>query len=224
MGLHVGPTLRCAHALDECYIYSLFCYIYIFIILLQMKLLVFPIQFSRSTSRAGSSVVLPQFLGNSQAQGRGHVLHSYHQQPNSTAVRFSSMRRSAGPRGSTPIGSMHSADHPGVFLVPSGSSGQNLVDAENNEGSRLYAWERDRFAPYPLAPVDSESNWWGQFHHVAGGSDSSSRTPYWHRHGTERQSSQGRTENPYQSSHAPRLHPFIWTAQDMKQTIYARKL
>ncbi|XXG54097.1 hypothetical protein AAC387_Pa03g2063 [Persea americana] len=162
-----------------------------------------------STSRAGSSVVLPQFLGNSQAQGRGHGLHSYHQQPNSTAVRFSSMRRSAGPRGSAPIGSMHSADHPGVFLVPSGSSGQNLVDAENSEGSRFYAWERDRFAPYPLAPVDSESNWWGQFHHVAGGSDSSSRTPFWHRHGTERQSSQGRTENPYQSSHAPRLHPFI---------------
>ncbi|XP_058077072.1 E3 ubiquitin-protein ligase IPI1-like [Magnolia sinica] len=170
-----------------------------------------------SSSRTSSAIpsMVPSYLGNARAHSRAHGAHAYHQHPNSSGVRapiFSGVRRSGGPRGLTPAGPPpSSAEHSSFYLFPSsGSSGRNLQDADNSAGNHFYAWERDRFAPYPLVPVDRESSWWGPFHQAAGGSDSSSGTGFWHRHGSERPPSQGRTDNSsYQSVHHMRIHRFI---------------
>eukprot|EP00262_Sarcandra_glabra_P006415 TRINITY_DN1869_c0_g1_i1.p1 TRINITY_DN1869_c0_g1~~TRINITY_DN1869_c0_g1_i1.p1 ORF type:complete len:442 (-),score=51.82 TRINITY_DN1869_c0_g1_i1:276-1601(-) len=171
-----------------------------------------------SNSRAGSSVISsmapPSYLPNSRAHNRIQSLHAYHQQTNSPAVRthmFSGgVRRSNGPRGLPPLGPSPPSDHSGFYMYPppSGSSARNLQDAENPSGNRFYAWERDRFAPFPLVPVDRESSWWGAF---AGGSDSGGRPNIWHRHGSERTSSQVRPENSSYPSQVPlpRIHPYI---------------
>ncbi|XP_058083736.1 E3 ubiquitin-protein ligase IPI1-like [Magnolia sinica] len=169
-----------------------------------------------SASRAGgsviSSMVPPPYLGNSRPPARVHGFHSYHQQPNLSGVRgpiFSGGRRSGGPRGLAPAGPApsSSSDQAGLYFFPSsGSSVPNLQEADNH----FYAWERDRFAPYPLVPVDRESSLWGPFHQATtGGSDSINRTGFRHRHGSERPLSHGQTEtSPYQHD-LPRTHPFI---------------
>ncbi|XP_043708512.1 E3 ubiquitin-protein ligase RFI2-like isoform X2 [Telopea speciosissima] len=93
-----------------------------------------------------------------------------------------------------------------------GSSGRSLQEAENPVRGRFYAWERDRFAPFPLIPVDRESSWWGPFPQAAGGSDSGSRAGgFWQRHGSERTSSQSRLESSsYQPVHpSGRMLPFL---------------
>lgn len=46
-------------------------------------------------------------------------------------------------------------------LFPQAPTGPNSMETEDAGGNQFYAWERDRFAPYPLMPVDSEANWWG---------------------------------------------------------------
>lgn len=167
-----------------------------------------------SSSRTGNSVILPPFLGNYLAHAHATGLHSYHQPPNPVAVQapvLPIVRRSTGQRGYGTIDSAPSSDQPGVYLIPSGSSGQNLPDAENNAGRVFYAWESNHFAPYPLAPIGSTSNWWGQIPHINGGSDSSgSRTmEFWHGQSTETPSSNGQTESSYQPVNPPRMHPFI---------------
>ncbi|KAL6884694.1 hypothetical protein ACP4OV_010630 [Aristida adscensionis] len=45
-------------------------------------------------------------------------------------------------------------------LFPPVSSGPSSMESEDVGGNQLYAWERDRFAPYPLMPVNNEG-WWG---------------------------------------------------------------
>ncbi|KAJ4955893.1 hypothetical protein NE237_012676 [Protea cynaroides] len=177
-----------------------------------------------SGPRAGSSVVspiVPPYPGSSaRAHDRMQGLHAYHQQQqpnNSPGMRspiFSAMRRTSGPRGLAPVGPVaSSSDHASAFYVfpSSGSSGRNLQETENPVRGRFYAWERDRFAPFPLIPVDRESSWWGPFHQAAGGSDSSNRTSgFWQRHASERTSSQSRSESSYQPVHpSGRMLPFL---------------
>ncbi|XP_010259580.1 PREDICTED: uncharacterized protein LOC104598959 [Nelumbo nucifera] len=173
-----------------------------------------------SGPRAGSSVVssmVPPYPSSSaRTHDRIQGLHAYHQQqpgnsPGMRAPIFSGIRRSSALRPVGPVAS--SSDHTGTFYMfpSSGSSGRNLQDADNPLRNRFYAWERDRFAPFPLIPVDRESSWWGPFHQAAGGSDSGGRTSsFWQRHGSER-SSQGRAENSsYQPVHpSGRMFPFI---------------
>ncbi|KAL5996134.1 hypothetical protein ACLOJK_026207 [Asimina triloba] len=168
-----------------------------------------------SSSRASSAMpsVVPSYLGNARMHSRAHGPHAYHQHSNSSGMRapmFSGTRRSGDPRASAPAGQPPSSEHSNFYLFPSGSTARNPQDAEGSAGNHFYAWERDRFAPYPLVPVDRESSWWGPFHQAAGGTDSSSGTGFWHRHGSERPPSQGRTENSsYQSVHHMRIHRFI---------------
>ncbi|XP_026449483.1 E3 ubiquitin-protein ligase RFI2-like [Papaver somniferum] len=180
-----------------------------------------------SGSRAGSSSassMVPPYPNNSS---RGHErmfqgLHAFHQQQQTNPIGLRAhvphVRRSSGPRGlaasAGPVTS--SSDRTsGFFVFPSssGSSGQNIQETENQLRTRFYAWERDRFAPFPLVPVDRESNWWGPFHQASSGSDPSSRGSYWHRYGgSERMPSQSRSESShYQPLHHPsgRMHPFI---------------
>ncbi|KAF8401472.1 hypothetical protein HHK36_012411 [Tetracentron sinense] len=177
-----------------------------------------------SGPRAGSSVVssmVPPYPGsNSRGHDRGQGLHAYHQQqlpsnlPSMRPTNFSSVRRSSGPRGLAQVGPVaSSSDHTGGFYVfPSlGSSGRNPQETENPMQNHFYAWERDRFAPFPLIPVDRESGW-GPFHQAAGGSDSGNRSSnFWQRQGSERTTSQSRSENSsYQPIHpSGRMFPFI---------------
>ncbi|KAG9443789.1 hypothetical protein H6P81_015129 [Aristolochia fimbriata] len=173
-----------------------------------------------SASRASSSVlssVMPPYLGNGRGPPRVQNLRAYPQQPGSSGIRpppvFSGARRSNGPRGVASVAAPSSSDHSGYYVLPppSGSSGRSIQETQNPGGNRFYAWERDRFAPYPLVPVDRESSWWGPFHQGAtSGSDSSSRNGFWHRHTSERSSSQGRSENPsYQPIHLSQMHPYL---------------
>ncbi|KAF8394585.1 hypothetical protein HHK36_020799 [Tetracentron sinense] len=173
-----------------------------------------------SGPRAGSSAVPPYPGSNARAHDRVQGLHAYHQQqqpsnlPGIRAPIFSGVRRSSGPRGLAQVGPVaSSSDHNGGFYVfpSSGSSGRNLQESENPLRSHFYAWERDRFAPFPLIPVDRESSW-GPFHQAAGGSDSGSRSSnFWQRQGSERTSSQSRSEHSsYQPVHpSGRMFPFI---------------
>eukprot|EP00262_Sarcandra_glabra_P009830 TRINITY_DN2445_c0_g2_i1.p1 TRINITY_DN2445_c0_g2~~TRINITY_DN2445_c0_g2_i1.p1 ORF type:complete len:421 (+),score=29.28 TRINITY_DN2445_c0_g2_i1:235-1497(+) len=165
-----------------------------------------------SGPRAGNSVIspmVPHFPSNSRTHSRVHGPHTYHQQPIFSGGRRSSSQRSSAPVVTAPSPSDNASFYP--FPLPS-SSGRNLQEAENSISNRFYAWERDRFAPYPLIPVDRDSNWWGPFHQASGGSDSGNRTGFWHRpeHGSERTSSQGRAENAsHQPAHITRTHRFI---------------
>ncbi|XP_068661149.1 E3 ubiquitin-protein ligase IPI1-like [Aristolochia californica] len=169
-----------------------------------------------STSRAGSSVIsiLPPYLGNARGHPRVQNSRAYPQQQGSLGIRplvFSGARRSNGPRGVASVSAHSSSDHSGYYVLPpSGLSGRSIPESENPAGSGFYAWERDRFAPYPLVPVDRESSWWGPFHQGASGSDSSSRNGFWHGHASERLSSQARTQNSsYQPIHLSQMHPYL---------------
>lgn len=149
---------------------------------LQSNSLILLIWFFRSTYRADAPVIIPQFLGNSQSYAQAHAqgLQAYHQQPNLAAVH-APVLRSTGQRGSGIIGSAPSSDQLGTYPFPSGSSGRNLLDTENSAASLLYAWERERLAPYSLAPAGSDLTQWGPIHHIYGGSDSSSSLmEVWH--------------------------------------------
>ncbi|KAF5179851.1 E3 ubiquitin-protein ligase rfi2 [Thalictrum thalictroides] len=171
----------------------------------------------RTGSSFISSMVPPVPSSISRTHERVQGLHAYHQvPPNSTGMRspiYPSVRRSGAPRGMTPVGPVASSSDSGfVVFPPAGSSGRTHQEADNPLRNRFYAWERDRFAPFPLIPVDRESSWWGPFHQPTSGSDSNNRSSsHWHRHGSERTASQNRAES---SSYQPvnpsaRLHPFI---------------
>lgn len=170
--------------------------------------------FSRSGSRVGSSVIssmVPPYPGNSRAHSHAsHGLHVYHQS-NSSGVRApipSSIRR-LGTRGLAPVGpTSSSSDHSSLYVFP--PSGRSHQDVEGSGGNRFVAWERDCLTPFPLVAVDREAGWWGPF---ASGSDAGSRTGgIWHRHGSDRPSSQGWAESTsYQPvHHHTRMHPFMW--------------
>ncbi|MCL7043504.1 hypothetical protein MKW94_008073 [Papaver nudicaule] len=168
-----------------------------------------------SNSRAGTSIMpsmVPPYAGvSSRAHDRVEGVHQHHHQPqfHPRAPMFSNVRRSSGPRGAPPVAQPPSSSEHGAnfyVLPPSGSSGRNLQETVNPSHSHFYAWERDRFAPFPLVPVDRELSWWPPPHLAAGGSEPGSRANgHWHRHGSERTSSQGRPPHP----HPPgQMHPF----------------
>ncbi|RWR94652.1 zinc finger protein [Cinnamomum micranthum f. kanehirae] len=169
-----------------------------------------------SGSRVGSSVIssmVPPYPGNSRAHSHtSHGLQVYHQS-NSSGVRApipSSIRR-LGTRGLAPVGpTSSSSDHSSLYVFPSsGPSVRSHQDVEGSGGNRFLAWERDCLTPFPLVAVDREAGWWGPF---ASGSDAGSRTGgIWHRHGSDRPSSQGWAESTsYQPvHHHTRMHPFM---------------
>ncbi|KAK1318475.1 hypothetical protein QJS10_CPB04g00845 [Acorus calamus] len=144
---------------------------------------------------------------------RGHShpreVHTSHQH-SATPPPFSGPRRPpGGMRGMVPIGpsSLSSSDHSAFYLYP---PTRPIQEVENPGGNHFYAWERDRFTPYPLVPVDRDSSWWGLFHQSTGGSELN-RPNLWHQHGSERPpSTQARPDSSsYRSIQPPRMHPFI---------------
>uniref|UniRef100_J3M432 RING-type domain-containing protein n=1 Tax=Oryza brachyantha TaxID=4533 RepID=J3M432_ORYBR len=105
---------------------------------------------SGSRSRAPNvPPMVPQFM-----RAHGGISEQYQQ--NSSSSLFAGAHRSGGMRTAPPP----LPENPAFCLFPPGSSGHNSMETDDAGGSRFYAWERDRFAPYPLMPVDCETNWW----------------------------------------------------------------
>ncbi|PIA44394.1 hypothetical protein AQUCO_01700175v1 [Aquilegia coerulea] len=166
--------------------------------------------------RAGSSVVSPTVPPYPGSNSRSHdraLGHQQQQQPSTPSMRlpvFSNPRRSSGPRAPTgPVASSSDRTN-GFYVFPSGSSVRNLQQPDTSQRSHFYAWERDRFAPFPLIPVERESSWWGPFHQPASGLDSGNRSSsVWHSHGSERTSFHSENPPHPQSHPTGTLHPFM---------------
>nr|CAB3463980.1 unnamed protein product [Digitaria exilis] len=78
---------------------------------------------------------------------RAHGSISEQYQQNSSSSLFAGAHRSGGMRPAP------APENPTFSLFPPGSSGHNSMETDDVGGSRFYAWERDRFAPYPLMPL-----------------------------------------------------------------------
>ncbi|EEC70599.1 hypothetical protein OsI_01831 [Oryza sativa Indica Group] len=87
----------------------------------------------------------PQFM-----RPHGNINEQYQQ--NSSSLYAAPQRRTA-------VQAVQ--DSMNFTLFPQAPTGPNSMETEDAGGNQFYAWERDRFAPYPLMPVDSEANWWG---------------------------------------------------------------
>ncbi|XBJ22939.1 hypothetical protein VPH35_001230 [Triticum aestivum] len=106
---------------------------------------------SGSRSRAPNvPPLVPQFM-----RAHGNINEQYTQ--SSSSSLFAGAHRSGGMRPAPPP---PQPENPTFCLFPPGSSGHSSMDTDEAGGSRFYAWERDRFAPYPLMPVDCETSWW----------------------------------------------------------------
>ncbi|XP_078168949.1 E3 ubiquitin-protein ligase IPI1-like [Carex rostrata] len=83
-------------------------------------------------------------------------------------------------------------------IFPSSSSNST----EDVGGNQFYAWERDQFAPFPLAPVENRENgWWPQGQ--APRPDSEQRRGFW-------QPLRGRSESSsHRPHHVPRMQSFM---------------
>ncbi|XP_073100356.1 E3 ubiquitin-protein ligase IPI1 isoform X2 [Elaeis guineensis] len=166
---------------------------------------------SASRTRVTSSFVPSLIPPYHRVRGIGHD-HQNSQSIHGTI--FTGIRRSGGLRGLAALGpTPHSLpDHAGFYLLPSASpSGRNLIDAENPAGNPFYAsWERERFAPYQLFPVERESGWWGSYSQSTSASDSTHRVGLWPPMGSERSSSRGWSESlSYQPAHVARMQSFM---------------
>lgn len=105
---------------------------------------------SGSRSRAPNvPPLVPQFM-------RAHGSINEQFQQNSSSSLFAGAHRSGGLRPTPPP----QPENPTFCLFPPGSSGHGSMETDDAGGNRFYAWERDRFAPYPLMPVDCETSWW----------------------------------------------------------------
>uniref|UniRef100_J3KZP8 Uncharacterized protein n=2 Tax=Oryza brachyantha TaxID=4533 RepID=J3KZP8_ORYBR len=107
----------------------------------------------------------PQFM-----RPHGSINEQYQQSPSSL---YAAPQRPAGAR-TTAVQTLQ--DSMNFTLFPPAPS-PNLMETEEGGGNQFYAWERDRFAPYPLMPVDSEANWWGTPPQSHGATDPSAAAP-----------------------------------------------
>lgn len=155
--------------------------------------------------------MIPHYMPNSQGHGR-HENHGTYI-PNMRGAPFSGGAQrfsgGGGTRGLGPVGPTPPSELPGFYFFSPVATSNRTQETEGNGGTNLYAWERDRLAPFPLLPVDRDLPWWGPLPQQTnnGPSESGSRTGFWTpRHSSERPSSQA---TPQPSSHHPRLHPFI---------------
>ncbi|XP_062210422.1 E3 ubiquitin-protein ligase IPI1-like [Phragmites australis] len=91
----------------------------------------------------------PQFI-----RAHGNINEQFQQ----SSSLFAGSQRSGGM---LPLGAPVPAPENTPFcLFPPASSGPSSMETEDVRGSQFYAWERDRFAPYPLMPVNNEGTWW----------------------------------------------------------------
>lgn len=102
----------------------------------------------------GVPPMAPQFT-----RAHGNINDQFQQ----TASLFAGSQQSGGMR---PLGAVGPSVPPppentSFCLFPPASSVPSTMEAEDvNRANQFYAWERDRLAPYPLMPVNSEGTWW----------------------------------------------------------------
>uniref|UniRef100_A0A0D9V0Q0 RING-type domain-containing protein n=1 Tax=Leersia perrieri TaxID=77586 RepID=A0A0D9V0Q0_9ORYZ len=114
----------------------------------------------------------PQFM-----RPHGNINEQYQQ--NSSSL-YAAPQRSGGvrPLAAPPGPAVQTIrDSMAFSLFPQAPTGPNSMETEDAGGNQFYAWERDRFAPYPLMPVDSEASWWGTSQQSHGGADPSAASP-----------------------------------------------
>ena len=95
----------------------------------------------------------PQFM-----RAHGNISEQY-QQSSSSLYAGSQLSGGMRPLGAAGPGVPPLVDSTAFCLFPPAPSGPASVEPEDSGGNQLYAWERDRFAPYPLIPVGSEASW-----------------------------------------------------------------
>ncbi|KAK3140685.1 hypothetical protein QOZ80_5AG0404310 [Eleusine coracana subsp. coracana] len=141
--------------------------------------------------------LMPQFM-----RAHGSINEQYQQ--NSSSSLFAGAHRSGGMRPApTPL-----PENPTFSLFPPGSSGHSSMDTDDVGGNRFYAWERDRFAPYPLMPVDCETSWWtSQQSHSTSEPTSAPRRLFGQWIGVGRSSPENRSPegSSYRQMHTPRM-------------------
>ncbi|KAJ6852654.1 uncharacterized protein M6B38_253875 [Iris pallida] len=159
-------------------------------------------------SSSSRSTVAPPYFANTQTYPHVHEHYQHQNPPSMQRTIFSGPRRS-GSRGLPPAAPhMPQLDPTTYYLFPpTASSSRSSQEAESMRGDHFYTWGRDRFAPFPLLPVDREASWWGPLPQSTGSSDSSSRWGIWHRNGSERSSSQGRAEGSSYRPPVTRMRP-----------------
>ncbi|XP_062198386.1 E3 ubiquitin-protein ligase IPI1-like isoform X2 [Phragmites australis] len=95
----------------------------------------------------------PQFI-----RAHGNINEQFQQ---SSSSLFAGSQRSGGMQ---PLGAGGPAlpppENTSFCLFPPVSSGPSSMENEDVGGNQFYAWERDRFAPYPLMSVNNEGTWW----------------------------------------------------------------
>jgi hypothetical protein len=135
---------------------------------------------------------------------RAHGSISEQYQQNSSSSLFAGAHRSGGMRPAPTL-----PENPTFSLFPPGSSGHSSMETDDVGGSRFYAWERDRFAPYPLMPVDCETSWWTsqQQSHSTSEPTSAPRRLFGQWLGVGRSSPENRSPegSSYRQMHSPRM-------------------
>jgi hypothetical protein len=141
--------------------------------------------------------LMPQFM-----RAHGSINEQYQQ--NSSSTLFAGAHRSGGIRPApSPL-----PENPTFSLFPPGPSGHSSMDTDDVGGNRFYAWERDRFAPYPLMPVDCEASWWtSQQSHSTTEPTSAPRRLFGQWIGVGRPSPENRSPegSSYRQMHTPRM-------------------
>ncbi|CAA6662048.1 unnamed protein product [Spirodela intermedia] len=151
-----------------------------------------------SPAAAASAVSMGQsYHGGSRGQPRTQELHPAYQRrsapgPQSmmSGVQRSVSTRNMAPPALPPPPPPPPSDHSRFYL------------------GRFYAWERDRFTPFPLMQVDRDSTWWRPFPTAATSLEAGSRAGILQWHGSESPSLQGRPDGPsHRSAQPPQMHP-----------------
>ncbi|KAJ4768141.1 RING/U-box superfamily protein [Rhynchospora pubera] len=158
-----------------------------------------------SSSRAGNPTSLipplvPQFIRSDPSIPEHYIPPPSSATPGLLTHVANTMGGSTAVPTSTPIPPSDSTNS--FCMFPSTSSNSTSVPTEDAGGNRFYAWERDRFAPFPLAPVENrETGWWSQGQ--APRPDSEQRRGFW-------QPLRGRSESSsHRPSHVPRMQSFM---------------
>jgi hypothetical protein len=149
-----------------------------------------------SRSRTPNVPLMPPFI-----RAHGSINEQYQQNPPSSL--FAGAHRSGGIRPAiSPL-----PENPTFSLFPPGPSGHSSMDTDDVGGNRFYAWERDRFAPYPLIPVDCETSWWTSQQSHSTSEPSAPRRLFGQWIGIGRSSPENRSPegSSYRQLHTPRM-------------------
>ncbi|XP_073008588.1 E3 ubiquitin-protein ligase IPI1-like isoform X1 [Typha latifolia] len=160
---------------------------------------------SGSGAAAASSLVPPQ---NRPFIAQGNVNEHY---PHQNSSVFTSMQRPGGLRALSAMGpTLPPLSDQTIHLFPYAPSGHSSLESDDAGRNRFYAWERDRFAPYPLGPTDHETSWWDPSHQPHVTSDSSRRTTFRQQSGFGRTPSRSRSGgSTYRPTHFPPMQSFM---------------